>query len=161
MDKYEKKYKEALERAKERHRVCVVNDLPTTKKTIEAIFPELAEIEDKRASELLHQCVCRAINSDLPYDEREEISKKVIPYLEMLEKQKKQSQDMKTIKIFRPIAGESIQDAAWKAVEKYLKIKEKFLLGFNGEFILVDEHISVDDIVETYFYMIRRKRPNL
>ena len=43
-----KAYDEALERAKERHKVCVVNDLPTTKKTIEAIFPELAVSEDER-----------------------------------------------------------------------------------------------------------------
>lgn len=43
--------------------------------------------EDEKLFELLHQCVCRCINDDrLEYAEREKISKKIIPFIERLEK---------------------------------------------------------------------------
>lgn len=46
---------------------------------------------NKELSELLHKVVCKFINSpDIPYSEREEVSKKIIPYVEQLEKQGEQ-----------------------------------------------------------------------
>lgn len=58
-------------------------------KPLEEIFPELAE-DKVRAT--LKKIICRAINDDLglPYDERDYISRKVLPYVEMLEQIKDQ-----------------------------------------------------------------------
>lgn len=45
-------------------------------------------IYDKELSELLHIVICRYINDpDISYPERENVSKKIIPYVERLEKQ--------------------------------------------------------------------------
>ena len=69
MDRYE----EALKRAR-------------SGKPIEEVFPE---IEEEKIQELLHSCVCRAINDqNISYDTRDEISRKVIPYLEKQKEQK-------------------------------------------------------------------------
>lgn len=84
-----KKYGDAVERMKSwmngGHPEC----FSEAHKAAEFVFPELAESEEEKLSEKLHQCVCRAINNDkLPYEERKYISEKVIPYLENLEKRK-------------------------------------------------------------------------
>ena len=48
-------------------------------------------IYDKELSELLHIVICRYINDpDISYSERENVSKKILPYIELLEKQGKQ-----------------------------------------------------------------------
>ena len=48
MDKYEKKYKEALEKAKKLHKDAITLQLEQDIKDYEYIFPELAESEDER-----------------------------------------------------------------------------------------------------------------
>ena len=50
MDTYEKKYKEALERASNLHKDAVEMENNMTTKTCEVIFPELAESKDERIS---------------------------------------------------------------------------------------------------------------
>ena len=46
---------------------------------------------NKELSELLHVVICRFINNpDIPYSDREKVSKKIIPYVEKLEKQLEQ-----------------------------------------------------------------------
>lgn len=100
MDRYE----EALERAKQG-------------KPIEEVFPEIGE---ERTQELLHSCVCRAINDpNLSYDTRNEISRKVIPYLEKQKEQKPTAEEILTragLKLFREgnqwsiLAGDNIQE---------------------------------------------------
>ena len=48
-------------------------------------------IYDKEMSELLHIVICRYINDpDISYPERENVSKKILPYVELLEKQGEQ-----------------------------------------------------------------------
>ena len=46
---------------------------------------------NKELSELLHKVICRFINDpDIPYSDREKVSMKVLPYVELLEKKGKQ-----------------------------------------------------------------------
>lgn len=52
---------------------------------------EIKCIKDNELSDLLHKTVCRFINTpEIPYSIREEVSKKIIPYIEMLERQPEQ-----------------------------------------------------------------------
>lgn len=46
---------------------------------------------NKELSELLHKVICKFINDpDIPYSDREKVSMKVLPYVELLEKKGKQ-----------------------------------------------------------------------
>ena len=57
---------------------------------------------------------------------------------------------METINVFRPLAGTSIESATKQAVNKFTNSGKKFLLAFNGVFILIDNTKSVQDIVTEY-----------
>ena len=79
-----KAYDEAVERARKL-------ESPFYKQAAEIIFPTLAESEDERIRKKLHEVICRSINDpNIPYKERDYISKSVLPYVEKLEKQKEQ-----------------------------------------------------------------------
>ena len=58
--------------------------------------------------------------------------------------------EMETINVFRPLAGTSIESATKQAVNKFTNSGKKFLLAFNGVFILIDNTKSVQDIVSEY-----------
>jgi len=57
-------------------------------------------IYDKELSELLHIVICRYINDpDISYPERENVSKKILPYVELLEKQGQHAKFINNIQI--------------------------------------------------------------
>ena len=85
MEDYKEKYEQALERAK------VVNPGTTDYNIVTEIFPELKESKDEKLSKLLHKVICHFVNDpQISFLEREEVSKKIFPYIEELEKQGEQ-----------------------------------------------------------------------
>jgi hypothetical protein len=58
---------------------------------------------DEELSKLLEKVVCRFINNpDIPYSERDEVSKKIVPYVERLEQQDAQHSDIRFKCKFKP-----------------------------------------------------------
>ena len=58
---------------------------------------------DEELSKLLEKVVCRFINNpDIPYSERDEVSKKIVPYVERLEQQNAQHSDIRFKCKFKP-----------------------------------------------------------
>ena len=58
---------------------------------------------DEELSKLLNKVVCRFINNpDIPYSERDEVSKKIVPYVERLEQQDAQHSDIRFKCKFKP-----------------------------------------------------------
>ena len=83
MDKYEKKYKEALEKAKKLHKDAITLQLEQDIKDYEYIFPELAESEDERIrKELLEHCK----NQAKPYIQTGNKCPQIQSWIEWLEK---------------------------------------------------------------------------
>lgn len=94
---------------------------------------------NKELSELLHKVVCKFINSpDIPYSEREEVSKKIIPYVEQLEKQGEQKPNNNTKPKFKVGDWITNGDYTWKIVE--VKPLDYILQSQDGN--IVDDTIS-------------------
>lgn len=64
----------------------------TAKECLSLMKPAEWSEEDEKTFELLHTCVCRCINDDrLDYAEREQISRRLIPFIERLKSLRPQS----------------------------------------------------------------------
>ena len=139
---YEKKYNEALEKAKhalDSHKAGVVT---TDKVLIEAMFPELLESEDEKIRKALIDYFDDAIKADVnPLQGYGTHPNKVIAWLE---KQKAMDKEI----VFRPLIGTDIRVAAKQALEK-IEIGKKVVLAFNGAYIPVNDK-TVSKICDEY-----------
>jgi hypothetical protein len=107
---YEKKYNEALERARKIHSEIVNNEVIGFPGQIETIFPELRESEDERIRKKCIELIKRVIPSG---DSRSQESKEILDCIAYLEKQKDDRME--------PIydARESFESALKKAWNDY------------------------------------------
>lgn len=92
-----------------------------------------------------------------------ELSDSLLSFLDILETGQKPAEwseedGMEAINVFRPLAGTSIESATKQAVNKFTNSGKKFLLAFNGVFILIDNTKSVQDIVNEYNRSLGRKK---
>ena len=71
-------------------------------------------------------------------------------YVHPVKQEWSEEDGMETINVFRPLAGTSIENATKQAVNKFTNSGKKFLLAFNGVFLLIDNTKSVQDIVSEY-----------
>ena len=146
---YEKKYNEALERAK--HALdCDKEGLVTTDRVlIESMFPELQESEDEKIRKALIDYFDDAIKADVnPLQSYGTHPNKVIDWLE---KQKATDKEI----VFRPLAGTDIIVAAKQALEK-IEIGKEVVLAFNGAYIPVNGK-TVAEICNEYFAWVEKQ----
>lgn len=146
---YEKKYNEALEKAKHAlysHKAGVVT---TDKVLIEAMFPELQESEDEKIRKALIDYFDDAIKADVnPLQSYGTRPNKVIDWLE---KQKATDKEI----VFRPLAGTDIIVAAKQALEK-IEIGKEVVLAFNGAYIPVNGK-TVGEIDKEYDAWVKKQ----
>ena len=96
-------------------------------------------IYDKELSELLHIVICRYINDpNISYPERENVSKKILPYVELLEKQGQHAKFINNIQIGDQVTrnqdGMLVNLSQLKRVAKHAdKVEPKF---HEGEWII-------------------------
>lgn len=138
---YKEKYDTALERAR-----VLIEKLEDAhiKGFIYHIFPELKESEDEKIRKWLIDWA-RAVN----WSEQFTITKEQV--ITWLEKQK----DVSSIeRVFRPIAGCSITQAAIQAIAQQ-QAGYKIVLAFNGAYIPV-EGKTVKDILNEYYSWIEK-----
>lgn len=133
---YKEKYNAALERAK-------AFELPEYKNIMASVFPELKESENER----IRDSLINFLKS--PFVHENITDEKVAPWITWLEKQK-----ITTDKeyVFRPLAGDTIEKAAEKAVE----LGGKVVLAFNGAYIPVGIKTK-DEIVAEYHNWVKKQ----
>lgn len=112
---------------------------------------------NKELSELLHEVICRFINdSDIPYSDREKVSMKLLPYVELLEKQGEQKPNIvpifkvgdiiknkkngDTVKVVQ-ILSDSYCYLGWDGVAT---IHSDFLISDQGNWELVEQKPTKD-----------------
>ena len=133
---YEKKFKEALERAKVAHK----DEDRHLKATLERIFPELKESEDEK----MRKSIIYALRNGGFYSKDK--TDEAIAWLE------KQKDACDREYVFRPLAGDTIEKAAGKAVE----LDGKVVLAFNGAYIPVGNKTK-DEIVAEYHDLVKKQ----
>ena len=123
MDNYEKKYKEALEKATALYKA--EEPMSGCNVLLETVFPELKESEDEKIRKALIKYFTegREYLSLIPYNKEQCVA--------WLEKQGEEEI------IYRPVAGTDIRIAAKQALEK-IDIGKKVVLAFNGAYIPVN-----------------------
>ena len=137
---YEEKYKQALETVQE-----ILNSgidairIKTLKLRLQSAFPELQENNDKR----IRKRIIDSLHGDVL--ELSEINEAVA----WLENQK-DACDREYV--FRPLAGDTIEKAAEKAVE----LDGKVVLAFNGAYISVGNKTK-DEIVAEYHNWVKKQ----
>lgn len=144
---YEKKYNEALERARKLQENSKGMIL---KKWIWNVFPELKESDDERTRKELLGFIENWKNpnnvgrlDDYPmFTKNEEQCNKYIAWLK-----KQGNTDIE--QVFRPLAGCYIEEAARQAVEQQ-KQGKNVVLAFNGCYIPVKIYNTADEIVKKY-----------
>ena len=133
---YEKKFKEALERAKVAHK----DEDRHLKATLERIFPELKESEDEK----MRKSIIYALRNGGFYSKDK--TDEAIAWLE------KQKDACDREYVFRPLAGDTIE----KAAEKAVKLDGKVVLAFNGAYIPVGNKTK-DKIVAEYHDCVKKQ----
>lgn len=134
---YEQKYKEALCRAKtfyKRWDSIEATDSELVLKEVKAIFPELAESDDER----IRKEIIDFLGLPHPQFVGERDHEKWIAWLE------KQKDACDREYVFRPLAGDTIEKAAEKAVE----LDGKVVLAFNGAYIPVGNKTKYEIVAE-------------
>lgn len=139
---YEKKYKEALERAKTLYENA--NGM-ILKKWVEQVFPELAESEDEKVKRILHSISCK-----MSFHLRDIFTEKEFQcfdawYNAWLKKQSNNSEEY----VFRPTAGCTIDEAAQQAVDKVAN-GENIVFSFNGFYIKIYKDTTINNIINSY-----------
>ena len=142
MDNYKNKYDAALKRARELSKTV-------TGANYEYIFPELKEPEDEKVRKALIELVKFAKGScleilDKPFN--------VVSMDAMLAWLEKQKNTLDKEYVFRPLAGDTIENAAGEAV----KLNGKVVLAFNGAYIPISNKTK-DEIVAEYYDWIKKQ----
>jgi len=126
---YEKKYKDALERAQKELQTCGSIDCDAAKQ-IFRFFPELKESEDEK----IRKRILLSLEKDLIATKNSGCNTKDLEEcIAWLEKQKVTDEEI----IFRPVVGTDIRIAAKQALEK-IGVGKKVVLAFNGAYIPVN-----------------------
>ena len=143
---YEKKYNEALERAKKWYYAPNADKIPTyANRVIEEIFPELAESEDEKIRKWL------IAQLKIKIGDNATLNNMIYKAIAWLERQKATDKEI----VFRPLAGTDIIAAANQAIEK-IEIGKEVILAFNGAYIHVNGK-TVAEICNEYFAWTERQ----
>ena len=104
---YEKKYKEALERAREFHKVDYDNTLRLyAKGTMEYLFPELKESEDEKIRKELYDFCIKCSNGDTVVNQRTDYKR----WADWLEKQSEKKSSDEVLKIRQEVYQSGYND---------------------------------------------------
>lgn len=136
---YKERYEQALERAKKLQKTC---DSQAVVGWCEYIFPELKESNDEHKNWILEYLYDGLRRTDEQFKDE---FKAAIAWLE------KQKNTPDKEYVYRPLAGDTIEKAAERAVE----LDGKVVLAFNGAYISVDNKTK-DEIVAEYRNWVKK-----